>query len=658
MADSCPIRQALLLLEAVPALGLQELRRAAVEALDDVIEFAPQQLLRHTLQPACMQLAAAAAERAAAATTVATVASAHDLCHLVASCAAAQLGDVAEAVMGPGAGPTAPPMASCASGPSGGVGLHSAGVCGTQGSGTALSEGQVEACSAEAQRCMQLAGALAGLAGLRPLTAQGQPVGWPATLALSDLALACLAHAPPPMAAAESCGFTLASSLCSAGGTGVTRGSGMAGCDADAMQAEADGATGHEHLDGGGAGGGGGGGEAGGGGFTFLAGAAAEHCVPDITVVQRPGVPAAVVQLYDSVLHAVLSCCVTWAGQAGGGGGGGDGWAGLEGGDEGGGGGGGLLRLPPDAREALRGCLEACAGVLGQRRQLQVAAHLAQLAAEADLADPAACGGDTGTAGGGGAPSHGGARGAVTEVRRHALLCASLAAVAACGRLPVPPAQAAAMHTEVAVCATTDAASLAASVLSLASAAVTRSNTLQTGHSPVVGSGGDCSIGAGGGAACAGSSAPQWLLGPLLQHYSEACVGCAPAVLRHVRCHAEQQLASTAHGETAGLPSAAGMEAVCSAVAVMVGAALTGVHVWLARHGFVFNKVKMFNLQDCERAEAGLGFVLKQVVAAHRFAVRLVLAAGTARHGTAAGTVPEVLMPSCNSRQYPAIQLV
>ncbi len=555
-------------------LCLQELRRAAVEALDDVIEFAPQPLLRHTLQPACMQLAAAAAERAAAATASGTAASAHDLCHLVASCAAAQLGDVAEAVMGPGAGPTAPTMPGCIPGPSGSPGLHNAGVCRMQSSEAVRTEGQGESGAAEAQRCMQLAGALAGLAGLRPLTAQGQPVGWPAMQALSDLALACLAHAPPPMAAAQSCGFTLASSFCSAGGTGVTWGSGAAGCDA--MQAEEDGAAGHEHLDGGGAGGGGGG-----GGFTFLAGAAAEHCVPDITVVQRPGVPAAVVQLYDGVLHAVLSCCVTWAGEAGGGGG--DGWAAREGG---GSGGGGLLRLAPDAQEALRCCLEACAGVLGQLRQLQVAAQLAQLAAEANPVGPAACGCGAGSTGGGGASSHGGAGGAVTEVHRHALLCASLAAVAACGRLPVPPAQsssqAAAAHKDVAAAADADAASLAAFILSLASSIVTRVNTLQNGHSPVMSSGGaGCGLGVGGGADCTGASAPVWLLGPLLQHYGEACVGCGPAVLRHVRCQAEQQLAGTAHVGSAGGPSGAGMEAVCSAVAVMVDAALTGVRVCL-----------------------------------------------------------------------------
>ncbi|GLI61730.1 hypothetical protein VaNZ11_004146, partial [Volvox africanus] len=169
-----------------------------------------------------------------------------------------------------------------------------------------------------------------------------------------------------------------------------------------------------------------------------------DHCLPDITLGPRPGLPQQLLALYDNVLRAVLSCCVAWSltDTA-------EPPSSLDAGilDA-----GGLLQLPLECTEALRGCLQACGGVLGQARQISTAVQLlqqtsAQAAAargrEApEGADP--CVGANASArmtgaGTGGAEGRG-CRALPQSTRMTAALTAALAGLAACGTLRSPPA--------------------------------------------------------------------------------------------------------------------------------------------------------------------------------------------------------------------------
>ncbi|GFR50862.1 hypothetical protein Agub_g13149, partial [Astrephomene gubernaculifera] len=343
------------------AAPITALQHEACEALGAVIEYGPDSLLRALLEPV-LQLAAAAAEAGGGGgRAVADADAVYDIVQLVSSYSLARLDELVRA---------------CGCGADGGGGCTAVS---TPPPLTALAE------------------ALVRLAALTTLTPTGYPVGGPAVTALADLALGCIAAADAESAAAaagEEGGGSGEASREGASGVAAAAAGGSGGCGwGEAMQQDEEGPAGQLDattiIDASSA-------------ATAAASAAPatdafvpEHCVPYVTLGPRPGLPPPLVQLYDNVLHAVLSCCVVWGSSTTTSCGAGDddgssdedaechnaGCSGVVAADDQGSGTGLLMRLPPESSEAVRSCLQACAGVVGQARQLATAAALLQGAA-------------------------------------------------------------------------------------------------------------------------------------------------------------------------------------------------------------------------------------------------------------------------------------
>ncbi|KAG2493637.1 hypothetical protein HYH03_008154 [Edaphochlamys debaryana] len=524
--------------------GEASLHHEACTALCDVIEYGPDALLR-ALQPPMLQLATATGAAAAGgqprpSSGSSGVSSMHsgaadetmtdvtyDVVQLVASYATARMSELAEACR----------AVQQQSMPGGGAATPAA----------AAAEGSA------------LVAALAGLAALPAVTSAGYPVAWPAQQALADLALACLAEE-------GQAGGARAGDRDEAGDA--------AAAPTDAMQQDAgptgtaegtDGVAGGGLWDDDGPGGGGG----------------PDHCVPDLTLGPWPGLAPPLVHLYDHVLRAVLSCCAAWGMDEDGdhGGRGAPPPAGAGGGSPSVLGAGpcasqqeprGLLALPPEVQETLATCLQACAGVVGQARQLATAAALLGQAGAPGCGrgTPAAEAGMGSTGPGwasGSGPSIGTAGGVTARVM--AAMTAATAAVAACGRLPAAPLAAAGGSGDMQ--AAEAAASAAAVLLPIA-------RFLGGGEA---GSGGGPGPGPGWGNMTQPPSAANSAaaLAPLRLHFCLALVGSGRAVLRAAALQSTSSglaaLCSLAHAALSGLASAASAAAAAQALRALTAAA-------------------------------------------------------------------------------------